>query len=84
MLSCLGGGGGGAANLLQDLEQATPAHKVKSLAKIVECDVEWHLLFKAFLSCRMEKAISTVERSAHIETQEERSWQGLAGETVLH
>ena len=36
-------------DLLQELEQATPAHKVKILGKIDECDVEWHLLFTAFL-----------------------------------
>ena len=35
MLRSLGGGGGGrvAADLFQELEQATPAHKVKSLVR---------------------------------------------------
>ena len=39
----------GGKGLHQELEQATSAYKVKSLGKIDECDVEWHLLFTAFL-----------------------------------
>ena len=40
---------GGTADLLQQLEQTLPAHKVKCLGEVNEGDVEWHLQLTALL-----------------------------------
>ena len=54
--------GGGTTDLLQQLEQTLPAHKVKCLGEVNEGDVERHLLLTHFsLSCRMENIMSTVD-----------------------
>ena len=42
-------GGGGATDLLQQLEQTLPTHKVKCLGEVDEGDVERHLLLTALL-----------------------------------
>ena len=41
--------GAGATNLLQQLEQTLPIHKVKCLGEVDEDDVERHLLVTALL-----------------------------------
>ena len=49
MMMCSRGGGGGTTDLLQQLEQTLPAHKVKYLGEVDEGNVERHLLLTALL-----------------------------------